>query len=177
MIDYTIFPVRLKEAREKANMKQRELAEQTKMAVQTLSGYENGKKRPTLDNLSLLAETLDVSEAWLLGIDNPIQLPKNCADAYKMIEALEWFFQETVTVKEEYLSPSEYDWVKGRYIYSLSINDIGAVLGNAIIGRNRFYDNEKVDADLMQEMLELWHNKYLSDLKKIKCPWGEEDAE
>lgn len=65
------FAKRLKEAREKKGLRQNKLADDISVAPQTLSAYENANKLPTLDNAVALAEKLDVSLDWLLGIEKP----------------------------------------------------------------------------------------------------------
>ncbi|WP_446912819.1 helix-turn-helix domain-containing protein [Enterococcus faecium] len=48
-----------------------------KMSKSHLSQYVNGKSSPDQHKLYLLAKTLNVSEAWLLGYDVPKEDKKN----------------------------------------------------------------------------------------------------
>lgn len=62
---------RLAEALEAAGMRPIELSEKTGVPKSMLSYYLNGKTKPKSDRLYILAQALDVSEAWLLGYDVP----------------------------------------------------------------------------------------------------------
>lgn len=53
------FEKRLKAKRKKTGLKQYELAEKMGVMVQSYNRWERGEKRPTFDNLILLAETLE----------------------------------------------------------------------------------------------------------------------
>lgn len=44
-----------------------------KLTKNALSQYVNGKVQPKRDMIKLLAETLDVDEAWLTGFDVPME--------------------------------------------------------------------------------------------------------
>ena len=49
-----------------------DLVEKTGIPKGTISYYLSGKTEPKSDRLYILAQTLDVSEAWLLGYDVPM---------------------------------------------------------------------------------------------------------
>ena len=54
-------------------MRATDLAEKTGINKTTISYYINGKTVPRSSKLYLIAQALNVSEAWLLGYDVPIQ--------------------------------------------------------------------------------------------------------
>lgn len=62
---------RLTEALEAAGMRPIDLCERTGIPKSMLSYYLNGKTKPKADRLHIIAQALDVSEAWLLGFDVP----------------------------------------------------------------------------------------------------------
>lgn len=62
---------RLKEAIDSAGMRPTDLCEKTGIPKSMLSYYLNGKTKPKADRLHIIAQALDVSEAWLLGYDVP----------------------------------------------------------------------------------------------------------
>ena len=64
---------RLKEGMELRNLKQVDLVEMTKINKGALSSYLSGKYSPKQDNIYKLAMALNVSEAWLMGYDVPIE--------------------------------------------------------------------------------------------------------
>ena len=58
---------RIKDARERANIDQRNLAKMLGIAPSTLSGYESGTHDPKSDILSRIADICNVSTDFLLG--------------------------------------------------------------------------------------------------------------
>ena len=65
------FKVRLKKAMNARNLKAVDLVERTGIPKGAISYYLSGRSTPKSDRLYLIAKTLDVSEAWLLGYDVP----------------------------------------------------------------------------------------------------------
>lgn len=66
---------RLKTALLMRNMKQSELCEKTKIPKSAMSQYISGSFEPKQDRIYIIAKALDVSEAWLMGYDVPLQKP------------------------------------------------------------------------------------------------------
>ncbi len=66
------FANRLQKALNLRNMKQAELVEKTKIDKSLISNYLSGNYKAKQDNLTILAEVLDVSETWLMGYDVPL---------------------------------------------------------------------------------------------------------
>lgn len=60
---------RLAEAMEIRGIRAVDLIDLTGIPKVTISYYMNGKTEPRANNLYLIAQALDVSEAWLLGYD------------------------------------------------------------------------------------------------------------
>lgn len=65
---------RIKAARNKAGLKQSELAEKLGVAVITIGQYERDKRQPRIDQLIEVAKALNVSVDYLLGV--PSDTPK-----------------------------------------------------------------------------------------------------
>lgn len=66
---------RLREARERKNLKQTQVKSRTGINNKTLSGYENGVSEPDLETLRILADLYEVSVDWLTGrTDNPTEI-------------------------------------------------------------------------------------------------------
>lgn len=57
-------------------MKQSELCQITKIPKSAISQYISGCFEPKQDRIYLIAKTLDVSEAWLMGYDVPMEREK-----------------------------------------------------------------------------------------------------
>lgn len=62
-----IFPGRLALAREYRGLTQGELARRSGLQPSAISHFETGTRKPSFDNLLLLANTLDVTTDYLLG--------------------------------------------------------------------------------------------------------------
>lgn len=73
----TTFADRLKFAMQQKGMRACELAQATGLSRARISQYSNGKYIPGADGLCRIAATLDVTEAWLMGRDEPAPLPDN----------------------------------------------------------------------------------------------------
>lgn len=67
------FSKRLKETLEMKNIKQTDLAKRTGLDKSLISNYVSGKYKAKSTNLYLIAKALNVSEAWLLGYDVPME--------------------------------------------------------------------------------------------------------
>src|SRR6266481_3874940 len=61
------FPERLRAAREKRGLNQGDLAERAGLQPSAISHFETGTRKPSFDNLRLLADMLDVTTDYLLG--------------------------------------------------------------------------------------------------------------
>ena len=62
-----VFPERLRRAREYRGWSQGDLAAKAKLQPSAISHFETGARKPSFDNLRLLADTLDVTTDYLLG--------------------------------------------------------------------------------------------------------------
>ena len=60
---------RLRQAMDLRGLRATDLVEKTGIPKGTVSYYLSGKTEPKADRLYILAQVLDVSEAWLLGYD------------------------------------------------------------------------------------------------------------
>lgn len=64
---------RLREALDARGMKARDLSKETNIPEGAISYYLSGKSQPRGDRLHTLCVALDVSEAWILGYDIPME--------------------------------------------------------------------------------------------------------
>lgn len=64
---------RIKEGMELRGFRQSDLVERTGISKGALSSYISGRYTPKQNNVYLIAKALDVSEAWLMGADVPIE--------------------------------------------------------------------------------------------------------
>ena len=55
------------------NMRPVELKEKTGISESAISQYRSGYSKPKQENLYLIAKALDVNEAWLMGLDVPME--------------------------------------------------------------------------------------------------------
>ena len=68
---------RIRKALAIRGMKQAELCHITKIPKSAISQYISGAFEPKQDRIYLIAKTLNVSEAWLMGFDVPMEREKN----------------------------------------------------------------------------------------------------
>lgn len=67
------FADRLKEAMTARHMQAVDLVAKTGISQATISQYRSGYAEPKRDKIALLAEALHVSQAWLYGLDAPME--------------------------------------------------------------------------------------------------------
>lgn len=75
---------RLKQAMSMRNMRAVDLVEKTGIPKGAISYYLAGRSQPKADRIYIIAQALDVSEAWLLGYD----VPMHRSDAQKKNDQL-----------------------------------------------------------------------------------------
>lgn len=62
-----VFPDRLRQARERRELNQIQLAERAGLQPSAVSHFETGGRKPSFDNLRRLADALNVTTDYLLG--------------------------------------------------------------------------------------------------------------
>jgi len=67
------FASRMRKAMDIRNIKQVDLVEKTNLGKSAISQYYSGKYEPKQKGIYLIAKALDVSEAWLMGHDVPME--------------------------------------------------------------------------------------------------------
>ena len=77
---------RISEALTKRGMRQSELCKLAKVPKSSLSLYLSGAYEPKQDRLYAMAKVLNVSEAWLMGYDLPMEKQKNPPEEPKLSE-------------------------------------------------------------------------------------------
>ena len=68
---------RIKEGMELRELKQTDLVEMTGISKGALSSYISGRYIPKQNNIYLISKALNVSEAWLMGNDVPLDRRNN----------------------------------------------------------------------------------------------------
>lgn len=64
----TIFATRLREARDRQGWSQAELAQRSDMQPSAIAHFEASRRKPSFENVRKLANALDVSSDYLLGV-------------------------------------------------------------------------------------------------------------
>ena len=78
--------IRIKKALELRGMKQSDLRRITKIPKSSMSQYMSGDYEPKQDRLYLISKALNVSEAWLMGFDVPMQRKEATAPPSNLTE-------------------------------------------------------------------------------------------
>lgn len=63
-----VFPTRLRQIRQQRKLTQEQLGKKVNVTKVSISGYESGNRTPDMETLQKLAEALDVSVDYLLGL-------------------------------------------------------------------------------------------------------------
>ena len=74
---------KLKNAREKAGLSQKDVAEALNISRQSVSKWETGKAYPDIDNLIILSELYDVSVDYLIKNNQESSLKKTVENPFK----------------------------------------------------------------------------------------------
>ena len=118
---------RIKRALHIRGMKQSELCEITKIPKSAISQYISGAFEPKQDRVYLIAQALNVSEAWLMGYDVPMK-------------------RETISLEEPKLSEGEKIWMELYYRLSDETKKVFV---------NMMDSFDKVPAEKQQFLLEM----------------------
>ena len=107
---------RLREALSIRNMKAVDLVEASGVPKSAISFYLAGKSKPKADRLYIIAQTLDVSEAWLLGYDVPMARSQEAKKNDQLVTLVAKMrkdpdFFEVVSMLAG-LKPAEYESIK-----------------------------------------------------------------
>lgn len=88
------FKDRFNKALSLRNMRPVELKEKTGISESAISQYRSGYAKPKQDKLYLIAKALDVNEAWLMGLDVPMNNIPQISDDIKSLDAVLPVFNE-----------------------------------------------------------------------------------
>jgi len=83
-----MFSKRLRALRKKKKLTMKEFGEKFSLAESTISGYENGNRKPDMDILSKFADFFNVSTDYLLGRTNEINSSPLAFDSLEEINKL-----------------------------------------------------------------------------------------
>jgi repressor LexA len=102
------FKDRLKEAMRLRKMKQADLANATGLGKSAISQYCSGVYEPKQTPIFLIAKTLNVSEAWLMGFDVPMDRTENHDNILK-IETKKFPMLGTIAAGSPILAEEQFD--------------------------------------------------------------------
>ena len=143
------FANRLKKALDYNNMKPTELAQKTGINKSLISNYLSGNFKSKQDKVNIIAETLNVSEGWLMGFDVDMDrdwLPNNNEDLSNIkIDNARYIETTTKTVKIPVL---------GKVPAGIPIEAIEDILGYedipaSMLNGGKNYFALKIDGDSM----------------------------
>ena len=83
------------------NMKQSELCNLTGIPKSAMSQYISGAFEPKQDRIFLIARALDVSEAWLMGFDVPMERECSSPDKQELTEGEQMVLELFRKIPEE----------------------------------------------------------------------------
>ena len=167
MKDLSTFAKNLKSARERAGMKQNELAEKVNVTPQTISAYEKSAagskgKNPTLENALAIAEALHVSLDKLCGREDSCaarsseKTKREIAEDFVFLNNVQDIEFSTVTIEE--FTP-----------HGLSDVEYPAIIirePNIVRFIQSWYKIKKLynDGTIDNELYNLWLDKHINDV-------------
>lgn len=164
MAEPTVFAKRMREAREKCGLKQKELAEKIGVTPQTISAYEKNGKIPTLDNAASISQVLGVSIDWLYGLEDQGDLSakyKTLGDIARAIVEISQRVDVSIfleTGNNIFVSPT----INGRAELYFHDEAVRGFLEEWKKMRDLLYDNT-IDVKLYQ----LWLNDKFSTMDRV----------
>lgn len=110
------FKDRLRRAMSVRGMKSVELCERSGVPKSAVSYYLAGKSKPKADRLYIISKALDVSEAWLMGYDVPMDRAEKQKKVDQLAELIDKLrsdpdFFEAVSLLSK-LPPEQFESVK-----------------------------------------------------------------
>lgn len=110
------FKDRLRRAMSARGMKSVELCERSGVPKSAVSYYLAGKSKPKADRLYIISKALDVSEAWLMGYDVPMDRAEKQKKVDQLAELIDQLradpdFFEAVSLLSK-LSSEQFESVK-----------------------------------------------------------------
>ena len=90
---------RLKEMMNTLGLKQTDIVQKTGVNKSSLSNYLSGRRIPTQDQLSLIADPYKINPAWLMGYDVPMESSAVISDKTKAAELYSLYEQASPEVQ------------------------------------------------------------------------------
>ncbi len=160
MDEKNIFSIRMKEARQKADISQAELSRRTGIAPATLSSYESAEnpKNPTIDKVILIAKALNVSIDWLCGLEEK-------SKDYKNNKEINFDEVMKAIILLSGLKKTSFDFCEGGMDYpeSFDINFYDSIIINFCIEYQKikdFIENEDYPQYLKEGLIQALINKF-----------------
>ena len=91
----SVLSERIAKARERAGLSKTELARLIGVKPPSVTNYEQGKRKPTVETLSIMSEVLGVTSDWLIGNE-----PDNELSDEEALSKYSPFFISTLTTPE-----------------------------------------------------------------------------
>lgn len=163
-----ILAQRLKQSRTEKQLTQKALAEKVGTTAATISAYEKGDKKPSLENITNIAKYLGVSIDWLCGNDDAekgkVLTMKDIA--VKLMEIDKYFkIKIFETEYEGYVSESHDDFER-LYFKFYKRKQKNLMLISFINSWSKFKTLHE-EGTIDKEVYSLWAEKELKKLEKI----------
>lgn len=81
------FSTRLKQGLEARNMKATDLSKLTGIGKSSISDWLSGRYEAKQDKVYIIAKVLNVDEAWLMGLDVPMEKPRDILSTYNQLDS------------------------------------------------------------------------------------------
>ena len=175
-----IFSARLKYAMEQRNLKQVDLVNMTNIDKSKISSYLSGRYMPKQDGIYLLAKALDVDEAWLMGLDVPMDRDDKSSiplisNYQKNLEySIQCFFVKNIEATINNISKKYFGLLineDSEFYPLLSSGDIAIIEENNEIENGKIIPVSLLSAGTIDQMYLCLRLNVLSDVVAEKIPF------
>lgn len=148
------FATRLNDLIDQQVLRQSDLSKMTGIATGTISGYRNGDKEPTITNLRKIAQALDVSADYLIGLSN-VRSPdidtqaicKKIGCSEKVVNSLKILYKEFDLPDSGFLIELLNDF----FAYE-NWGEFFAKLDQAVLSKKLYYNKQMYLGELTQKL-------------------------
>ena len=140
MYSKKLFSEHLKELRIISGKTQKQFAKFVSSTPATISAYENGAKNPSLEIVSNIASSCNVSLDWLCGISDKKDQKRRISTYSDLLNLIYELMDSEQEHNLKVILSSEIDIIYGKSKVNIELSDDEVTMGNAIKEFKAVYD-------------------------------------
>ena len=162
-----LFSERLRELRAKLNLTQKDFASRVNITPATLSSYESGQKKPTIQTAAQIATEYNISLDWLCGISNEKEGKTEKPTLVPLLKNLSFLFSELTLDEMLYDRENKVIIIKSWALVSYF---------DTIMSLRQLRDNGTLDEDMFNACIETASKKTATALEMERHIKDDEDV-